>query len=51
MLIGRTDAEAEASILWPPDVKSQLTAKDHDAQKDSGQEKSETENAMVGSHH
>ena len=51
MLIGRTDAEAEASILWPPDVKSQLTAKDHDARKDSGQEKSETENAMVGSHH
>ena len=51
MLIGRTDAEAEASVLWPPDVKSQLTAKDHDAQKDWGQEKGETEDAMVGSHH
>ena len=28
MFIGRTDAEAEAPILWPPDVKSQLTGKD-----------------------
>ena len=33
MFIGRTDAEAEAPILWPPDVKSQLR-KDSDAQKD-----------------
>ena len=31
---GRTDAEAEALILWPPDVKSQLTGKDPDAGKD-----------------
>ena len=31
---GRTDAEAEASILWPPDVKSQLTGKDPDSAKD-----------------
>ena len=30
----RTDAEAEAAILWPPDVKSQLTRKDSDAGKD-----------------
>ena len=30
---GRTDAEAEAPILWPPDVKSQLTEKDPDAGK------------------
>ena len=34
IFIGRTDAEAEASILWPPDVKSQLTGKDPDAGKD-----------------
>ena len=31
--IGRTDAEAEAPILWPADVKSQLTGKDPDAGK------------------
>ena len=31
---GRTDAEAEAPILWPPDAKSQLTGKDPDAGKD-----------------
>ena len=31
MFIGRADAEAEASILWPPDVKSQLIGKDSDA--------------------
>ena len=34
IFIGRTDAEAEAPILWLPDVKSQLTGKDHDAGKD-----------------
>ena len=32
--IGRTDAEAEASILWPLDVKSQLIGKDPDAGKE-----------------
>ena len=32
--IGRTDAEAEAPIHWPPDVKSQLIGKDPDAGKD-----------------
>ena len=37
-VIGRTDAEAEALILWPPDVKSWLTGKDPDAGKDWGQE-------------
>ena len=31
---GRTDAEAESLILWPPDRKSQLTGKDPDAGKD-----------------
>ena len=34
IFIGRTDAEAEAPILWPPDVKRQLTGKDPDAGKD-----------------
>ena len=32
--LGRTDAEAEAPILWPPDAKSPLTGKDPDAGKD-----------------
>ena len=36
--IGRTDAEAEAPILWPPDVKNGLIGKDPDAGKDWGQE-------------
>ena len=36
IFIGRTDAEAEAPILWPPDVKSQLIRKDPDAGKDWG---------------
>ena len=31
---GRTDAEAETPILWPPDAKSQLIGKDLDAGKD-----------------
>ena len=34
VFIGRTDAEAVAAIIWPPDVKSQLTGKDPDAGKD-----------------
>ena len=34
IFIGRTDAEAEAPILWSPDVKSQLTGKDPDVGKD-----------------
>ena len=38
MFIGRTDAEAEAPILWPPDVKSSFTGKDPDAGRDWGQE-------------
>ena len=45
---GRTDDEAEALILWPPDVKSQLTGKDPDAGKDWEQEeKGVTEDEMV----
>ena len=34
IFIGRTDVEAEAPILWPPDVKSQLIGKDPDAGKE-----------------
>ena len=34
MFIGRTDAEAEAPVLWPPDVKSWPIGKDPDAGKD-----------------
>ena len=52
MFIGRTDAEAETPILWPPDVKSWLIWKDPDAGKDWGQEeKGMTEDEMVGWHH
>ena len=52
IFIGRTDAEAEAPLLWPPDVKSQLIGKDPDTGKDWGQEeKGETEYEMVGWYH
>ena len=49
---GRTDAEVEAPIHWPPDAKSWLTGKDPDAGKGWGQkEKRVTEDEMVGGHH
>ena len=48
IFIGRTDAEAEAPILWPPDTKSQLIRRDPDARKDWMQEKGATEDEMVG---
>ena len=52
IFIGRTDAEAETPILWPPHVKSWLIWKDPDAGKDWGQEeKGMTEDEMVGWHH
>ena len=52
IFIERTDAEAAAPILWPPDMKNQLSAKDTDAGKDWGQEeKGMTEDEMVGWHH
>ena len=52
IFIGRTDAEAEAPILWPPDVKNWLTGKDPDTGKDWRQEeKGMTEDEMVGWHH
>ena len=48
---GRTNAEAETPILWPPDVKNWLIWKDPDAGKDWRQEKETTEDEMVGWHH
>ena len=52
IFIGRTDAKAEAPILWQPDVKSQLIGKDLDAGKYWRQvEKWSTEHEMVGWHH
>ena len=52
IFIGRTDAEAETPILWPPDVKNWLTGKDPDAGKDWRQEEKQTmEDEMVGWHH
>ena len=52
IFIGRTDAEAEAPILWPPDVKNWLFGKDPDAGKDwRWEEKGTTEDEMVGRHH
>ena len=49
IFIGRTDAEAEAWILQPPDVKNWLIGKDPDTGKDWRQEeKGTTENEMVG---
>ena len=52
IFIARTDTEAEAPKLWPPDAKSQLIGKDLDAGKDWRQEeKGTTEDEMVGCHH
>ena len=52
IFIGRTDAKAEAPILWPPDAKNWLIGKDPDAGKDWGQEETGmTEDEMVGWHH
>ena len=52
IFIERTETEAEASTLWPPDTKSQLIGKDPDAGKDWRQlENGTTEDEMVGWHH
>ena len=51
IFIGRTDAEAEIPILWPPDVKNWLIGKDSDAGKDWRQEKGPTEEEIVEWHH
>ena len=49
---GRTDAEAEHPILWPPDAKNWLLGKDPDAGKDwRWEEKGTTEDEMVGWQH
>ena len=49
---GRTDAEAETPILWPPDVMNWLTGKDPDARKDWTQEEKGTkEDEITGWHH
>ena len=51
-IIGGTNADAETSILWPPDVKNWLIGKDPDAGKDRRQEEKETtEDETVGWHH
>ena len=51
IFIERTDAKAEAPILWPPDVKNWLTGKDSDAGKDwAHEEKAATEDEMAGWH-
>ena len=51
VFIGRTDAEAEIPILWPPDAKNGLIGKDPDAGKDWRQEKGTIEDEMAGWHH
>ena len=49
IFIGRTDAEAETPILWPPDAKNWLTGKDPDSGKDwTQEEKGMTEDEMIG---
>ena len=52
VFFGRTDAKAEAPVLWPPHAKSCLIGKDSDAGRDWGQlEKGATEDEMAGWHH
>ena len=52
IVIGRTDAEAETPILWPPDAKNWLIWKDPDAGRDwNWEEKGATEAEMIGWHH
>ena len=52
MFIGGTDAEAEGSAVWPPDVKSQVIRKDPNAGEDWGEkEKGAIEDKIIGWHH
>ena len=51
IFIGNTDAEAEAPVLWSPDVKSKLIRKDPDTGKDWRQKRGMTEDEMVGWHY
>ena len=48
IIIGKTDAEAETPIFWPPDMKSRLIGKHPDIGKDWRQEKGMTEDEMIG---
>ena len=51
VFFGRTDAKAEAPVLWPPHAKSWLIGKDSDAGRDLGQEeKGMTQDEMAGWH-
>ena len=47
--IRRTDAEAEAPVLWPTNVKSQLIGKDPDAGKDCGQKENGQQDGIINS--
>ena len=52
VFIGRTDAEAETPIFWPPHAKCWLIGKDPDSGRDWGQEETgTTEDEMAGWHH
>ena len=52
IFIGKTDAEVEVPVLWPPDAKNWLISKDPDSGKDwSQEEKGMTEDEMVGWYH
>ena len=52
VFIGRTDAEAESPIFWPPDEKNWLIGKEPDAGQDRRwEEKGTTEDEMIGWHH
>ena len=48
VFIGRTDAEAETPVLWPPHVKSWLVGKEPDAGRDCGQEEKSTDRRWDG---
>ena len=51
IFIGRTDAEVETPILWPPEAKNWLIGKDPDTGKDGRQEEKGRLKGMVGWHH
>ena len=52
MFTGRTEAEAEAPVVWLANLKNWLILKDPDAEKDWGEEKKGvTEDEMIGWHH
>ena len=51
ILTGRTNAEAEAPIFWPPEAKSWFIRKDHGAEKDWRQKKMVTKDEIFGWHH